>query len=75
MRISCGWARDFDNRNNSISGAYEAVSNMRDRTRGRRGSREAIKTGATVLEGPGRLLTTGSTGLEVPEKLLTTGAT
>ena len=36
------------------------------------GGRDAIKTGATVLEGPGRLLTTGSTGLEVPEKLLTT---
>ena len=39
------------------------------------GGREAIKTGATVLEGPGRLLNTGAIGLEVPEKLLTSGPT
>ena len=36
------------------------------------GAERLLKTGSTVLERIGRLLTTG---LEVPEKLLTTGAT
>ena len=54
MRISAGGARDFDNRNNCISGAEEAVTNRSNMT----GGREAVKTGATILEVPERLFTT-----------------
>ena len=65
MRISAGGARDFDNRNNSISGDNEATTNRSNKAWwGGGGGREAIKTGATVLEGPGRLLTTRATVLE-----------
>ena len=62
MRISAGRARDFDNRNNSISGANETVTNRSNRAGGGGGAERLLKTGATVLEGPGRLLTTGATG-------------
>ena len=39
------------------------------------GAERLLKTGATVLETPGRLLTTGAIGMDVPEKLLTTETT
>ena len=47
MRISAGGARNFDSRNNSISGANEAAIYRSNRA----GDRVATKTGTTVLDG------------------------
>ena len=49
MRISAGGARDFDNRNNSISGDDEAVTNMSNMAE-RSWAERMVKTVATVLE-------------------------
>ena len=52
MRISAGEGKDFDNRNNSISGANEAVTNRSSRAGGGGGGREAIKTVSEFQKSP-----------------------